>query len=324
MIQFEPVPDDAPVPSFEWGRCGVVSALLGYFSRFSGFQKLAFRVDSVLYVDFDDPKAALKAAKSHFSLERPSNTVFARIDPPGFSLEEAEGLLDRYSGLIAIVQSGARGCLARYSSIEYAREVVESLRSTTNLVINFSKKQLRIEEDDRAASDAAEDSTLSWNAAKANRLKELQQSTESNGGGAQKGKHGLKEWPAVKMRVPPQGLNVRELFAREAGFLRLLFEDDGARVALFENEANANAALANIDRLFASKLEICTRKMPRRNIEAALTDPSSAIVVRHGASLTEDAIKTLFKSFDGYLSLKSESNNSTVFFSSISQAKKAL
>ncbi|KAJ3105393.1 hypothetical protein HDU97_008147 [Phlyctochytrium planicorne] len=338
------VSDEEPVPSFEWGRVGVVAALYGFFSRFDGFVKLAFRVDSVLYVDFVDSESARVAAQivgasttllasiakarpsdeAHYPLERFSTDIFVRTEPPGFSIEEAEALLDRYGGLLEVAPSGTKGCIAKYASVQKASEVVQSLRNSTNLVANFSKRPLRSQTSERISTQEQPVVQEYQSPRPAPQQPHQPQNPSPIATAVEKPLATGKEWPSVRISEPPTGLNVQQLFAREPGFLRLLFESDGANVALYESDANADAAKSNVERLLASKLERCLRRMPKRRTDLGAGDPARRIFVDLSNGIKEEVVRGLVKSMDGFESLSVVDGKAVVVLSSISEAKRAL
>ncbi|KAJ3415458.1 hypothetical protein HDV05_004900 [Chytridiales sp. JEL 0842] len=143
-----------------WGRQGIIAGLVSFFARYNGFVKISFRMNAVVLVDFADDELAAKAlarfnattkmsavyAKARgtdpvlLPLEAPCPTIFLRLDPPGINFDDAVGLIGRKGYLLEAVEKGeGRSLLASFATVEKAAEVVEDLRSKTNLVVNFSK-----------------------------------------------------------------------------------------------------------------------------------------------------------------------------------------
>ncbi|KAJ3154558.1 hypothetical protein HK101_001614 [Irineochytrium annulatum] len=302
-----PVGQDARVPSLSWGRRGVIAALVNFFARFEGFCKISFRLDSVLFVHFTNAACAARAVlrttsmkamqvatcpqdNSLFGLEPPSLDVFLRLDPPGFSIDEAQGLMETWD-VQEIIPTGERGCVARFADIDMATKAVQWIRSSTNLVSNFSRIRVSRPTYNNISSEA--DHHVSEKSSPA------QQPVPSTAAGSNL----ARKWPAIRASKLPSGLNVRELFAREPGFLCLLFEPDAGRVAIYEDEGKAEAAKLSLSRLLASGLETCSRVMPKKLFEPSSMDPTSTLKIKFGESIGSEEVLAIVKNHEGFVSI---------------------
>jgi hypothetical protein len=292
-------------------------------------------------------------------LENSCAAVFMKLDPPGISFDDARGLLGKKGYMLDMIESGGRGCVASFTNIDKATEILEFLRSKTNLVVNFARWDPLQKSPPTPAPAPAPTPTPSVPPSTSSAPAPIEPSTNqplsikpayspvkasapvnTTINPTPSASSVAKEWAGVRLMEPPVGVNARELFGREAGFLYLLFESDGTHVALYETETDASAAMAAVRRLVVSEVELAYGSIPRKlnPPRGSVDDPTSTLCIELGNGVLEGMIKALMKGYDGYIESKTEwysgssgalntvisSEICYIRFGSIAKAKKAM
>ncbi|KAJ3292959.1 hypothetical protein HK104_004884 [Borealophlyctis nickersoniae] len=296
----------------------IVRELLGLFSRYRGFVRLAMHAGGIAHVEFADVESAqraitriqgttrFKAAPAttrrpdpgRFSLEKPVPSLFVRLEP--YLREKGvQMLFESMDGFKDIRIPSATHAIITFDSTERAKKALERLRETTNLVVNFAKNV-----PERGTGGGR---------------------SNSNAGPERRGSR--KEWPAVNLTNPPLGLNVKELFTREKGFLHLLFEEDGSHIALFATQEDAQHALTQVQRLVSSDPTLIRHELPQKRIFEDV-DPSPVLFLAGHPCLTEGQLKRILQAYDGFVDFRSflrgSEGHCLGLFASVPDAKRAL
>ncbi|KAI8807123.1 hypothetical protein BJ742DRAFT_333978 [Cladochytrium replicatum] len=194
----------------------------------------------------------------------------------------------------------------QFETADQARTSVLELRNTTNLVVNFAK----------SSATGSENGSNG----RSNRLTRTGSSSTK----------GQREWPAVRLFNPPVGLNIKELFALERGFLQLVFEDDGSYVGLYSSIEEAKKAREGLLRVVSSEPVLTRREMFKRP-PVELFDPTKVVYIQIPLpeALTEGQMRRLMQSYEGLVDLRYSVKSSgdaycLVRFTHVADAKRVL
>ncbi|KAJ3077771.1 hypothetical protein HK102_004982, partial [Quaeritorhiza haematococci] len=286
------------------------------FSRMRGFVRVAFQPDGVCFVDFSTPEQATRAAArvntttklkasttsnrpvdpTHFPPSPESSALFVRLEP-WFTEEDAREFFSAFDGFRNITFPKPSYGIVLFGSKDVANAIVHDLRKTTNFVVDFAKNDRAFGSDRQksnqkeASSGPANSSVNSSDAGGGQRRK----SRPTSGGSDGK----RKEWPGVRLVDPPVGLNVKELFSREKGFLQMVFDLDGSFLGLYSAEEEAREALNQISRLvYSDPTLVWSRIEPRKVLDHV--DPSTVIYLEQNPMLSEGQMRRLLQSYEGF------------------------
>ncbi|KAI8805690.1 hypothetical protein BJ742DRAFT_819675 [Cladochytrium replicatum] len=296
--------------------------------KYRGALKVSFQSTSSLFLDFTDVESATNAMQrinssssktqmrasittsrgvdpGHFALEKPAASVFVRLET-WFTEATADSLFSDFTGFKGVLSSTSSHAIMQFDTADQARTCVLELRNTTNLVVNFAK-----------SSAAGPDNGSNG---RSNRLTRTGSSSTK----------GQIEWPAIRLFNPPLGLNIKELFALERGFLQLVFEDDGSYVGLYSSIEEAKKAREGLLRVVSSEPALTRREMFKRP-PFELFDPTRAVYIQVPLpeALTEGQMRRLMQSYEGLVDLRYSLKSSgdaycLVRFTHVADAKRAL
>ncbi|KAJ3028189.1 UNVERIFIED_CONTAM: hypothetical protein HDU68_002274 [Siphonaria sp. JEL0065] len=160
--QFEVMTSEREKPV--WGKCGVPAAIHNLLAKCNGFVRIYYATKDI-QAEFADSLSAQRAfkrlsatcpkmtitlclppsqpEKQSTSTKGPTQYVSLRLTPPGIHPLDARGLLTRNihaSNLKNIVFSSKKtSCIAEFTSIDVAVQVVDAIRSSTNLLVDYSE-----------------------------------------------------------------------------------------------------------------------------------------------------------------------------------------